>query len=1213
MGICRRKSVKMRAWSVVALGCFVAALLGPSPAGAVMQRQPIASFGVDGTTGSTFGTIHLDLEFDQDNRRLYVFNIEPESRRGIHGFDVSVPGLYSPLGASFPLLSGTEMISLSGSSGVGVDNTSLSSAGTIYFADEKLNGGSVSAFAPDGTPLGVPFPIVPPGPKEICDVDVDSSGNIFIGNVSDVARDEGRGILRYTPAGVELPPISTVAQPGSPCRLAFDSNDDLYVTVRSGQTWKYKAASNYLDAVPLDTKSSFDVAVDHSTNHVFVTHGEFSDGHINEYDEEGVLIRTFGGDRPGLTGPMYRGIGVDQNTGHVYVTDVGASESTHVFGTPALVPKTVTEIPDVKKTSAVLIGNVDPDGGPPVTSCYFQYGTRTDYTFGTVPCAPGATPGEPIEAQTQVTAPVAGLTVGSTYHYRLVAANANGIEVSADRAFVANEAPTILNDRAVEVTSDAAQLRAEVNPNKVHTSYHFEYGEEDCSVSACTQGPQFSAGNSAINQLASGELTGLASGTTYHFRIVATNARGTTVGPDRTLTTFALTASGVDPCPNALVRKQTLASQLLDCRAYELVSARNAGGYDVASDLTPGQAPLPAYPRAEDRLLYSLHHGVIPGIAGFPTNLGSDPYLAERGSDGWETSYVGIPASGTPSSSAFGSPLSGADDDLASFAFGGESLCDPCFEDGEAGIPLRTPAGNLVQGMAGSLNPTGFKPDGFLAKALSADSSTLIFGSTSQFEPDGNSNGDVSIYKRDLKAGTTEVISKTPGGANLPCLGGAGTCHAPGDPHGIASLDVSEDGSRAIVAQRVSTDSAGNHYFHPYMHLEGSPNTIDLAPGTTTGVLYAGMSSDGGEVYFTSKDQLLGSDTDSSADLYRADVGSTSATLELITTFNSDACDPVAALGRENWNEVGASSTESCSALAVAGGGGVAAQGGAIYFLSPEQLDGAEGTLNAPNLYRAGSSIEFVATLEAGNPLVSHAVSDALERDTADFQLTPDGEFGIFSSKSSLTGFPNQGHAQIYRHEASSGAVECVSCTPTGAAPAADAMLASQGLSITDDGRVFFTSRDQLVLQDTNQRKDAYEWSEGEVGLISTGIAPRDSGLLSVSSDGKDAFFFTHETLVAEDANGSATKVYTAREGGGFLHNPPAPPCQASDECHGPGTAVARPPEIGTFQGSGGQHTTATTPGQRPKCRKGQVRRRGKCVKPRQRSNRNRKAARRGR
>ena len=62
----------------------------------------------------------------------------------------------------------------------------------------------------------------------------------------------------------------------------------------------------------------------------------------------------------------------------------------------------------------------------------------------------------------------------------------------------------------------------------------------------------------------------------------------------------------------------------------------------------------------------------------------------------------------------------------------------------------------------------------------------------------------------------------------------------PGDTAGIAELDVSSDGSRILVGQLVDTDAAGNEYFHLYMHMGSSPETVDLTPGTTTGLSSTG-------------------------------------------------------------------------------------------------------------------------------------------------------------------------------------------------------------------------------------------------------------------------------------------------------------------------------------------------------------------------------------
>ena len=185
--------------------------------------------------------------------------------------------------------------------------------------------------------------------------------------------------------------------------------------------------------------------------------------------------------------------------------------------------------------------------------------------------------------------------------------------------------------------------------------------------------------------------------------------------------------------------------------------------------------------------------------------------------------------------------------------------------------------------MAGTTNPAA-DPTGEVRKPLSADGSHFIFGASKKFESAGK-EGSPSIYDRNLNTDTTQVVSTLENGTTM---GGE-----------VGELDVSEDGSRIVVGQKISTDAKGNEYWHLFMHIGSSPNSVDLTPGATLGALYDGMSGDGSRVFFTTKDHLLG-DTDASADIYEAAVdGGGAVTLRLITTkggvvSNDDSCLPPA-------------------------------------------------------------------------------------------------------------------------------------------------------------------------------------------------------------------------------------------------------------------------------------------------------------------------------
>ena len=430
-----------------------------------------------------------------------------------------------------------------------------------------------------------------------------------------------------------------------------------------------------------------------------------------------------------------------------------------------------------------------------------------------------------------------------------------------------------------------------------------------------------------------------------------------------------------DPCPNAHVRQQTGAALLLDCRAYELVSAANTGGYSVESGLVAGQTPYGDYPLASGieaaapRVLYGIHDGAIPGVAGNPTNKGVDPYVATRTEEGWKTEYVGIAANDPFALTPFSSVPTGASSDLTSFAFGGEGSCSPCFAGDYTGIPVRLPGSKeVVQGMVPAKGvatplPNALKPEGYVAKDLSANGEHLIFGSTVRLAEGGN-EGELSIYDRNLRTEETHVVSNTPEGQTMKEEGTE-----------IGELDISKDGSRVLLGHLIS-EQGGYKYWHLYMSVGDNGRTIDITPGTTSGVLFDGMTEDGSMVYYTTKDQLSGLDTDHSADIYLTEVDAQGhpGNPQLISVGaegagNSDECDPSANTIDKHWNTTG--NEENCGVVAVGGGGGVASQSGTIFFLSPELLNGpaepSDGIKNAPNLYAAepGRAPVFVATLES--------------------------------------------------------------------------------------------------------------------------------------------------------------------------------------------------------------------------------------------------------
>jgi hypothetical protein len=1407
-----------------------------------------------------------------------------------------------------------------------VDDTAGPNAGNIY----SMDGVSKRGWSPNGLELPsscTSFECEPGGTENRFYSQYDSDCGISVGPNGEIWKSNGRAegvgpIAEINVQGELIPGRAFLGLFGGvyhTCHTIVDSQGNFYAinNPQGFQVFPTKfppepvqqgiGPEDKEELYRLGGQGSGEMAIDRSDDSVFISSG-FNPVTIQQWDSHGGRMgNAFGAPEvgyEGLQGPG--GIAVDPVTHDVWVSNnrqygggVRHIEKFERVG-PFTVPTTDTtgatrpEGPG----KATIHGVLNPDGVA-TTSCVFKWGTNQE-TSNTIPCAEGNVHAG--SSDIDVSATLTGLTKGTRYWYRLVANNANNrLSEGGPERFRAQNKPVIGVVFPDSVNTDGVRMNGNIDPNGGLTSYHWEYGPTEAYGFESPSKRLVRRDSQDLEQLPtsvvdpyapSDLIVGLTPDSDYHFRLVAENEEGVTTSPDFEFTTY-LPDPGTDPCPNSLVRQQTTSALLMDCRAYELASTSSGGGYDVVSDLVPGQEPLVTSPWAEDRLLYSMDSGVIPGIAGNPTNLGRDPYLATRDPDtGWSTRYVGLPADGMSDEGAYGSPLLEADNSLDTFAFGGTDICDPCFADGSINIPLRTPGGSLVKGMAGSLNPSA-NPVGEVRRRFSADGSHLIFGADQKFDEDGN-NGSVSIYDRDLDAGTTQVVSTMPNGSTM-----TGT---------VAALDVSEDGSRILIGKKVDEDPQGNGYFDLYMHVGSSPNSIAVAD-TASGVIFNGMTEDGSKVFFSTPDPLSG-DTDSSIDLYRADVGSSSATISRVSTGSgagdTDACNPPG--DPDSWNS--ADGPGQCNVLAFAGGAGMAEGDGTIYFLSPEKLDG-NGDQDMANLFVAepGQAPSFVATIDtsagkpgpqppehpvaqtnfgaaftvpnavavdqgngdvyvanvgakkverftsagaakeftagpgsgtnalpnlewpeiaaaqvaidnsggpasgdiyvvhqnesfesflsvyaptgallttlngsgtpggafgfacgvavdqsngdvyvgdyfgnifryspAANPVVEanysggigsggfgscqvavaggkvyarfeggevkryatssflpgppvtpaskqivtgargvgvdpetknayvtlgnkinvydddeaatllesfgtgsltnssavavrasnkhvfassnnnrvvefgyvvppytpidhHAIVNAAKQsethDYGDFQVSSNGDYAVFDSALPLTGHLNFKHFEVYRYVPGTEELDCPSCAPTKAAATTDTFLPKFGLGLTEDGRVFFTTKESFVLRDSNGRRDAYEWRNGAIQLISRGLGAEDSGLLGVSADGVDAFFFTRDRLVHSDGNGNAVKVYDAREGGGFPFDPSTEQCKASDECHGPGTASPGPPDINSLSPA-----PTVIPAKQQGCKKGFVKKHGKCVKKKKRKKKKRKASR---
>ncbi len=135
--------------------------------------------------------------------------------------------------------------------------------------------------------------------------------------------------------------------------------------------------------------------------------------------------------------------------------------------------------------------------------------------------------------------------------------------------------------------------------------------------------------------------------------------------------------------------------------------------------------------------------------------------------------------------------------------------------------------------------------------------------------------------------------------------------------------------------------------------------------------------------------------------------------------------------------------------------------------------------------------------------------------------------------------------------------LECASCRPDGGAPTGDASIA--GRAISDDGaRLFFQSNDALLPQAQSGQANVFEYENGEVHLLTPGGGAA-AILAGASASGDDVFIASFEELSSQ-GQGPVFGIYDARVGANV------PPHSTPTECQGEGCrgAATTPPQLAT-------------------------------------------------
>lgn len=760
-------------------------------------------------------------------------------------------------------------------------------------------------------------------------------------------------------------------------------------------------------------------------------------------------------------------------------------------------------------------------------------------------------------------------------------------------------APEVTKELAAEVGTTEAKLGALIKAGGT-ASYRFEYDTREYTEGEGPHGlstsfPEGTAvGVKAHTVWAS--ASGLAPGATYHYRVVATNEVGTAVGADQTFTTETAEQAS---CPNGQLRVGFSAA-LPDCRAYELVTPPNSGSAQPDTEaaggpfgeeiiITPGGGVFGNFgARNGERLAYRTAE-VLPGAG----SSGYD-YVATRGMSGWFSedliplqSYDGDRCSAEPSGNVVREYSSELTDAVVRVGAGenwGESRetagCGAQGLEVVAGEPLGVENLLLRDNTTGTYRlidvpPVGVTPMNAHFHGGSADLGHVVFSENARLTANAPA-GVEDLYEWD--EGVIRLVTILPNGA--PVVGALAQ-----DPGSVSSRSsvISAEGARVFF-------TAGGNL---YVRINGE-ETVQLdqprgGSGAGGDGSFQAASANGTQALFTDEASAgLTSDTEagSGTNLYRYADGR-------LTDLTPAAHAQV---------------------LRVLG---ISEDGSYVYFAADGVLSGSQANdrgetaqAGRPNIYLwDGGSTTFIASLL--NP-EDQALQGAV-------RVSPNGSFLAFSSTLSLTGYDNGSGSEIFLYSVASDRLVCVSCNPSGE-PATAGGAALIGLngsvvsgsvgegtphSLTNSGQVFFDTQEALLPRDTNGQADVYEYENGQLSLISSGTGSARSALIDVSENGSDVFFLSRQSLVPQDSGTEALVIYDARVNGGFAAISSPPACTTADACRtpvSPQPSLYGAPSSQTFSGAGNLAPAVPAPAGKPrpkasKCKKGFVKKQGKCIK----------------
>jgi hypothetical protein len=819
------------------------------------------------------------------------------------------------------------------------------------------------------------------------------------------------------------------------------------------------------------------------------------------------------------------------------------------------------------------------------------------------------------ESTHKVEGDLAGLSESSTYFVRVIAENEFGQTESVPVGFETGGGPLPVTFTAHSVEGEVMRVLGSVEPHGYDTHYFVEYvPQADFKSDGWSDAYKTPVVDAGLGEYVSGQfpvsvvgvgLPGLDSGGVYLYRLVASSTAPGGPVVDGTAQVLRVPVAGEtdsdieegpvssSSCGNEAVRIG-VSGELPDCRAYEQVTPVEKGG---AQDTFKYGATSEGSLVGSDGDTRNMQHFMlhVPGVEWGPS---PDPRIANyffaRTSIGWQMMSVRPQGSTGPDSYhpfLFDSDLKQVGLEVEWET--SEVSVSPNIElgSGPLGGPYVTVA-SIPRSEADREN---------MWVAGSADFSKLIFQSKDYKllgHVTGTTVGD-DLYE--FSDGELRQVNVGIGGCGARMANGfEGYEGRPLGSHSSAR-SVSADGSRVFFESVPGSECSKPS--HLYMRT-GSDSTVDIGE-----YVFLAANNEGTKLLLEKQE----SETQHHIVEYDVETGIVRSLFSTPQAITGDVVggDPV-----------------------------VSPDLSTIYFFSmgdltpdaPPPLQGAG--LQRENLFRfdVGSGVlSFVAQSEAnaGANFTGHSVS----KDGRYFYWVSGGVAGVPG------GAVNS--EQVYRFDSVDNMVQCMSCaSPFDPVPKLSARFLESGGSHPVDGvpgsfdasdngdYVFFDTPSALVSGDVDGEvapedvrgehpsvsfsvsSDVYEWRkdgvggcvsvEGCVALISSGTGGYKNVFLGTTESGGDVFFASHDSLVASDTD-TAGDVYDARIGGGFPAPPTGPVECEGDACQSPMIApIDTTPTSLAFSGQGNvvPKPKAKVKTKVKACRKGMVRKRGKCVKP---------------